>query len=119
MSMAHPYACCDHGVPPVTARQLKADVLFAAMDRSSSPPYTSTSCIRRTGKRAPNSLPNTFTTAPATFRLMTISPVRTAPSKPQYDIVRYRRSRIGTGQPGRQEEAIRARVAALMPEVVL
>ena len=67
----------------VVSRQLNPDVLFAAIDASSDPPYTSTSCIRWIGKRAWNNVFIAAATRDATSACTTSSPVCAAPSNPQ------------------------------------
>ncbi len=79
MSIAQPYACCDQvSSLPVTRRQLKADVLFASIEASSSPRYSSTSFIRWMGKPASKSILNTPTTPRAWSSCTTSSPRWTA-----------------------------------------
>jgi hypothetical protein len=98
-SIALPYACSDHRLVPLTNRQLKADVLSAAIEAWSSPPYTSTVTIRRIGKRASYSRWKTVVIASTASALTISDPGCDCPSKPQYDS-RMRRSRSGpTGQP--------------------
>jgi len=54
MSIASPNACIDQVFGPLetAARQLNADVLSAAIDLLSSPPYAAIGTICRIGKRA-------------------------------------------------------------------
>ena len=52
ISIAPPYACCDHDVVAATRLQLKADVLAAFIERSSLAPYASIGTIRLIGNRA-------------------------------------------------------------------
>jgi len=99
MSIARPYACCDHDVLCSTRRQLNADVLSAAIERSSSAPYRSTSTIRRIGKRALYSVRIAATTGRTASRLRTSRPVCGRSSNPQYANRTSLNSEIGTGQP--------------------
>ena len=62
MSMAAPKAWSDQFRWPATRRQLKPDVLLAAIDASSSPPYSSTSRIRAIGQPTSYSRPKTSVT---------------------------------------------------------
>jgi len=62
---------------------LNAGVLFAAMERSSSPPYTSTSSIPWMGNRCAKSTRNTLITSVATSSFTIISLVCEVPSNPQ------------------------------------
>ena len=50
--MAAPKECCDQRVVPATVRQLKPDMLLAAIAVSSSPSYSLTSFMRCRGNLA-------------------------------------------------------------------
>ncbi|MCX5074085.1 hypothetical protein OHA84_20610 [Streptomyces sp. NBC_00513] len=85
----------------MTRRQLKAEVLSAAIDASSSPPYAAVTRIRRIGNPASKALPKTCSSGRTARSWTTISPWWTLPSKPQW-FIRISRSRsAGTGQPAR------------------
>jgi len=62
---------------------LKAEVLSASMERSSSPPKSSTTRICRMGNRAANSSRNAWVRLAAADALTISSPWWTALSKPQ------------------------------------
>lgn len=79
---------------------MNADVLSAATDASSSPPYASIGAMRSIGKRSANSLPNAVVSGETAEALTTSRPECTALSKPQYESVSMRRFAGGTGHPG-------------------
>ena len=56
-SIASPKACIDQREVPPTKRQLKAEVLSAAIEASSLPRYAETGCSRRIGNFARQSSP--------------------------------------------------------------
>jgi hypothetical protein len=103
----------------VTSRQLNAEVLFAAIDRSSSPSYASTSRIRRTGYPAWNMTANAVTTSRETSRCTTSSPPWTFPSNPQWEILNSRRSWKPMGHPRCHEWGIRSRAASSITLIAL
>ena len=72
-------ACIDQRAVPSTKRQLKPEVLSAAIDASSFPRYADTGRTRRSGKRASHSRRKTATTSPATRRATTMRPVCARP----------------------------------------
>src|SRR5262245_61012063 len=104
--MAHPYECWDHDVLFSTSRQLNPDVLFAAIERSSSPPYASTNFIRSMGNLASNRTSNTPRTSEATCRFTIRFPWWISPSNPQWSRVSRRRSSMETGQPSCHERPV-------------
>jgi hypothetical protein len=118
-SIACPYACADHrGGPGATAlRQLNAEVLSAAIDAGSLPPYASTGCIRRIGNRASYKRWNTVITESATDALTIMVPECGAASKPQYDMCNARSCAGPTGQPAWYDAGKSAEVTAItVPE---
>src|SRR5947209_13165037 len=104
MSIASPKACIDHVLGPLdtAARQLNADVLSAAIDLLSSPPYAAIGTIWRIGKRAAYIMRSAETTADTTRKLTTSVPVCERCSKPQKVTAKARNDEAPTGQPARQ-----------------
>src|SRR3954468_11665474 len=101
MSIASPNACIDQVFGPLdtAARQLNAEVLSAAIDLLSSPPYAAIGTICRIGKRAALFCRNASTTADTTRALTMRVPVCALWSKPQTLIVTARKEEAPTGQP--------------------
>jgi hypothetical protein len=75
MSMARPKACSDHLLVPATFRQLKPELLLAAMAASSSAPKTVMGSIRSIGNPASNNNRNTPVTSVAQSKWITSWPV--------------------------------------------
>src|SRR5215510_3653943 len=84
-SIASPNAWTDQYAGPfgTALRQLKPDVLSAAIEAGSLPPYASSGCMCRIGNRCRYRLSKTFNTSGTTDVLTTIVPVCGWPSKPQ------------------------------------
>src|SRR5262245_31620263 len=99
-STARPYACADHRVCPTAVRHTNADVLLPSPVGGAVRSDAGVTRISSKGNRASKRWPNTRVTAFATRPLTIISPVCVRPSKPQNDIVRYRRSAAATGHDG-------------------
>ena len=114
-SIALPKAWADQRLGPRTdaKRQLNPDVLSAAIERRSLPPYFATGSMRRIGNRASYSRRETTVTAPATSRCTTIAPRCARPSKPTNDTCSVRSRSGPTGQPTCQEAPSSAAVTAL------
>jgi hypothetical protein len=116
MSMATPYECSDQDEPPVTARQLKALVLLAAMEASSSPSKTSTGSIRWMGNPTSNNVRMISTMSSATSAATTRVPWRDRPSYPQWVTSIARSDSTPTGQPDRHEAKRSSAVTARMDD---
>src|SRR5436305_4785316 len=113
-SIAFPEACTDHrGGPSATAfRQLKPDVLSAAIDVGSSPPKASIGSMRRMGNRPSYRRWKAVMTASVTSRWTTMAPAWGWLSNP-HTLSRTRRSSSGpTGHPGRHDAPRSAAVTA-------
>ena len=86
---------------PPTKRQLKPEVLSAAIEASSLPRKADTGCSRRIGNLAPQSVRNTASTLGASRFATTTRPTRGFPSNPQWETETVRSCDGPTGQPVR------------------
>ena len=103
-SIASPYAWADHcGGPFATAyRQLKDDVLSAAVDAGSLAPNAEIGIIVRIGKWSANNVRKTCVIAGTTDAATTSVPMCGFASNPQYVMVRLRNCAGPTGHPACQ-----------------